>query len=318
MRYEERIIMSKIIDRKVVLITRHTRLQELIQQYQTLAQAKFYIEHLGADFSDYLLENEAYAKSLRMIVEILQDFGRFQLVDRNLVPNYHFNPEDIVVILGQDGLVANTLKYLQGQPVIAVNPEPTRWDGLLLPFTAREIKAILNEVIKNKRTCKSISIAQANLSNGQVLRAVNDFFIGPKTHISALYEIEVDGGSELQSSSGIIVATGLGSTAWIKSIITGSMAIAKANDPTMEWKYKPMPWDSEQLLFAVREPFPSRSSQAERVYGMVSKQQPLKIRSRMAEHGVIFSDGMQNDFLAFNAGVEVVISLSSDQGQLII
>lgn len=314
----EEAIMSMKIERKVVLITRHTRLQELIQRYQTLAQAKFYIEHLGADFSDYLLENEAYAKSLSMIVEVLQDFGRFQLIDRELVPNYHFNPEDIIIILGQDGLVANTLKYLQGQPVIAVNPEPSRWDGLLLPFTAREVKAILSEVIKNKRTCKSITIAQANLSDGQVLRAVNDFFIGPKTHASALYEIEVEGASELQSSSGVIVSTGLGSTAWIKSIITGSMAIAKANDPTIEWKYTPMPWDSQQLIFAVREPFPSRSSQAERVYGKVSHQQPLKIRSRMAEHGVIFSDGMQNDFLAFNAGVEAVISLATDQGQLII
>lgn len=307
-----------MIERKVVLITRHTRLQELIQRYQTLSQAKFYIEHLGADFSDYLLENEAYAKSLRMIVEVLQEFGRFQLIDRELVPNYHFNQEDIIIILGQDGLVANTLKYLQGQPVIAVNPEPSRWDGLLLPFTAREVKAILTEVIKNKRTCKSITIAQANLSDGQVLRAVNDFFIGPKTHISALYEIEVEGASEMQSSSGIIVSTGLGSTAWIKSIITGSMAIAKANDPEVDWEYKPMPWDSQQLLFAVREPFPSRSSQAELVYGKVSHQQPLKVRSRMAEHGVIFSDGMQNDFLAFNAGIEVVISLASDQGQLII
>ena len=35
--------------------------------------------------------------------------------------------EDIVVVVGQDGLVANTLKYLQGQPVIAVNPD--RSDG---------------------------------------------------------------------------------------------------------------------------------------------------------------------------------------------
>lgn len=291
---------------------------ELIQRYQTLAQAKFYIEHLGADFSDYLLENEAYAQSLRQVVEVLQNFGRFQLVDRNLVPNYQFNREDIVMILGQDGLVANTLKYLQGQPVIAVNPEPSRWDGLLLPFVASEVKAILVDIINNKRTYKTISIAQAILSDGQVLRAVNDFFIGPKTHTSALYEIELDGCSELQSSSGVIVSTGLGSTAWIKSIITGSMAIAKANDQVENWKYRPMAWDSKQLLFAVREPFPSRSSQVTIVYGEIGLQQPLKIRSRMAENGVIFSDGMYYDSLAFNAGIETSISLAADQGQLII
>jgi hypothetical protein len=40
-------------DRKVVLVTRRTRLEELVARYHTLAQARFYIEHLGADFSDY-------------------------------------------------------------------------------------------------------------------------------------------------------------------------------------------------------------------------------------------------------------------------
>lgn len=305
-------------DRKIILITRQTRLEELIQRYHTLAQAKFYIEHLGADFSDYLLENEAYSRSLRIIVEILQKWGRYQIVERNLVPNYCFSDEDIIVTLGQDGLVANTLKYLNGQPVIGINPEPSRWDGVLLPFVAADLDNILMDVIKQKRASKTITIAQASLSDGQTLRAVNDFFIGPKTHTSALYEIEAAGKNELQSSSGIIVATGLGSTAWIKSVVIGSMAIAQANVDNIAWQYNPLAWDSQQLIFAVREPFPSRSSQTQIVFGKIDKQQPLKLRSRMAENGVIFSDGMHQDYMEFNAGIEAVISLAADQGQLII
>ena len=62
--------------RNVVLVTRHTRLEELVVRHHTLEQARFYIEHLGADFSDYLRENAAYAKALQVTVETLQAWGR--------------------------------------------------------------------------------------------------------------------------------------------------------------------------------------------------------------------------------------------------
>ena len=71
-------------ERRVVLVTRRTRLDELVARYNTLGQARFYVEHLGADFSDYLRENEAYAASLRVAVQALQAWGRYQLVGRSL------------------------------------------------------------------------------------------------------------------------------------------------------------------------------------------------------------------------------------------
>ena len=221
--------------------------------------------------------------------------------------------------LGQDGLVANTMKYLNGQPLIGVNPEPTRWDGVLLPFEPSALSSVLVEVAEERRTIKTVTMAEARLSDGQTLRAVNDFFIGPKSHTSALYEIELGRQSELQSSSGIIVSTGLGSTAWMKSIVTGSIGIASALQPNGKWgRYRPEPWDSPQLTFAVREPFPSRASKAELVFGHISDQQLLKLRSRMPDNGVIFSDGMESDFLRFTAGIEATIGVAQAQGQLVV
>ena len=49
---------------KIVIVTQKSRLQELLCKYNTKAQAKFYIEHMGADFSDYILEDETYQKAL--------------------------------------------------------------------------------------------------------------------------------------------------------------------------------------------------------------------------------------------------------------
>ena len=157
-------------DRRVVLVTRRTRLDHLIARYNTLGQAKFYVEHLGADFSDYLTESEAYAASLRVTVQALQSWGRYQIVDRSLLANFVFAPSDIVVALGQDGLVANTMKYLEGQPLVGLNPEPSRWDGVLLPFQPADLGAILPGIAADQRDTRSVTMAEARLSDGQVLR----------------------------------------------------------------------------------------------------------------------------------------------------
>ena len=308
--------MSSGKERKVVLVTRRTRLEDLVARYHTLAQARFYIEHLGADFSDYVRENAAYATSLQLAVDALQTWGRYQLIDRGYLPNFVFAPDDIVVALGQDGLVANTMKYLHGQPLVGLNPEPSRWDGVLLPFEAKDLMPVLADVLHDRRPTKAVTMAEARLSDGQTLRAVNDLFIGPRSHTSALYDIELGERRESQSSSGVIVSTGLGSTAWLKSVVTGSLGIAQAIRPGRPVDYEPQPWDTDRLTFAVREPFPTRTSRAELVFGAVTRQQPLKIRSRMPDNGVIFSDGMEADYLRFTAGMEATIGISTVSGRL--
>ena len=306
-----------IHQRKVVLVTRRTRLQDLVARHHTLAQARFYLEHLGADFADYMEEDAAYARSLDHAMNALQHWGRHQVVDRDHLPNFVFAEQDIVVALGQDGLVANTMKYLDGQPLIGLNPEPARWDGLLLPFQPKDLAVVLRDVVAGRRPAKAVTMAQAVLSDGQTLRAVNDLFIGPRSHSSAQYDIRLGDRQECQSSSGVIVSTGLGSTAWLKSVVTGSMGIAQAMNGAATAAYEPQPWDADRLVFAVREPFPSRSSGAALVYGTVSAQCPLQLRSRMPDHGVIFSDGMEADHLRFTAGMEARITVAPTRGQLI-
>jgi len=129
---------------------------------------------------------------------------------------------------------------------------------VLLPFVPSQVGSVLPGVAKDGRSTSLVTMAEATLSDGQVLRGVNDLFIGPKSHTSALYEIEFQGVKEAQSSSGLIVSTGLGSTAWLKSIVTGSVGIAKAIGHGQGDGYEPMPRDTDHLIFAVREPFGSR------------------------------------------------------------
>ncbi len=310
--------MDAATDRKVVLVTRRTRLEELVARYHTLAQARFYIEHLGADFSDYVREHEVYLEARRTTLAALEARGRHQVIERNFLPNFVFGDSDIVVVLGQDGLVANTMKYLDGQPLIGVNPEPARFDGVLLPFQPMDLSRILTEVAKDRRQAQSVTMAEAVLSDGQRLLGVNDLFIGPRTHTSARYEIELGDRKEMQSSSGIIVATGLGSSAWMRSIVTGSLAIADAYGSKVDDAYQAWAWDERMLQFAVREPFPSRTSQTSMVLGRVGENEKLTLRSLMPENGVIFSDGIEADFLGFSSGMVASIGVADRWGRLVV
>jgi NAD kinase len=336
--------MRRLIENKIVLVTRPTRLAELIARFNTASQARFYVEHLGADFSDYQREAENYQTAIKKVSATLETFGRVQMLDRALLPNFLFGPDDIIVVLGQDGLVANTLKYLNGQPVLGVNPDPARWDGQLLPFKVNDLEKIIPEVFRHVRPIKFVTMAKAALNNGQTLYAVNDLFIGPRSHISARYTITFDKQTEVQSSSGVIVSTGLGSTGWLKSLLTGAAGIMQAagtkharemqdelsiGDRTKQSKIPTSPkmrltvhsefdWDADYLRFTVREPFPTRTTATNLVFGRVASDQSLVLVSQMAEHGVIFSDGIEKDFLEFNSGTRAVIEVAEKKGCLVV
>ena len=52
---------------KVVLVTRKTRLETLIERFNSKGQARFYIEHSGGDFGDYELEHDTYNRALSRV-----------------------------------------------------------------------------------------------------------------------------------------------------------------------------------------------------------------------------------------------------------
>lgn len=182
-------------------------------------------------------------------------------------------------------------------------------------------------------------MAKAALNNGQTMYAVNDLFIGPKSHTSARYIIRSGEKSEAQSSSGVIVSTGMGSTGWFKSLLTGAAAITQSagsvrtrqlieplvsKPPSQNQRSKinlnvrtEFAWDANYLFYTVREPFPTHTTGASLVFGRITGQTPLLLSSQMAENGVIFSDGIEKDFLEFNSGTQAVISIAERQGSLV-
>lgn len=301
---------------KIVIVTRKTRLEELIRKYNTIGQVRFYIEHAGQNFEDYERENTIYDRAVKEVMEASEKLARVQIIDREYLPNMIFGEKDVCVAIGQDGLVANTMKYLEGQPLIGINPDPNRYDGILLPYEAGQAMDILKRVLEERYRTKEITMAKATTKDGQSLLAVNDFFVGCQSHTSARYQINWGGKEENQSSSGIIISTGLGATGWYKSVMEEVRAIA-AYFGCGQIPFEKIEWNDRKLSFVVREPFASVSTQAGIVFGAIEGENELRVTSNMTAGGVIFSDGMEEDRLEFQSGNEAVIGIADKMGRLV-
>lgn len=306
---------------RIVVVTRKTALQDLVYRMNSKSQARFYLKQNNISFSDYESGDQQYQRAIQEVRQQLTGKLKLQFLDRELLPTYQFGEHDLVVTLGQDGLVINTAKYLTTQPILALNPDPARIDGVLIPFAYTEARHWLERTLQKQVVIKPISMARASLNDGQTLYAVNDLFIGPRTHGSARYLLEYEGQREQQSSSGLIISTGAGCTGWLRSITTGAWRIAQffgapAGEPPSPEQLA-LGWDSDNLWFSVREPFVSKTSQASLIFGQLQSGQKLTITSQMPDYGVIFSDGIESDFLAFNSGSIAEISLAERQAHLV-
>ncbi|MBI3898144.1 MAG: hypothetical protein HY308_07590 [Gammaproteobacteria bacterium] len=304
---------------KVVIVTRKTLLEELVARFNTTGQAKFYLEHAGQDFAPIEAAHQRYHAALDGVRRLVPSGVKHQVIDRAFLPQFAFGEDDAVITVGPDGLVVNTAKYLESQPIIAVNPDPNEVEGVLLPFTIRELERGLNATILGNARVQAITMAEARLNDGQHLLAFNDLFVGARSHVSARYRIAHGKQTEEHSSSGILISTGAGSTGWLRSVYAGAARIVqgfggKVTPPPNGGRFA---WNEDKLIYAVREPWPSKTTGANIVYGVITRDKPLVLTSRMAENGVIFSDGVEADYLAFTAGLSATIRVAEKKANLV-
>jgi NAD kinase len=274
---------------RAVFVTRETDYELLIARHATRDQARFFLETRGQRIEEVERRHEQFAATLKTARAAPPADWRHALVRRADFDRFLFGPEDVVIAVGQDGLVANVAKYLDGQPVLGVNSAPDLYDGVLMRAPLARLSKILPACVAGDVAAESRTMVEAELDSGARLVALNEIFIGHRSHQSARYRIEADKVAENQSSSGLIVASGTGATGWARSIMEATGA-SVALAPT-----------ERAVAFFVREAFPSVATGTTLRSGKIATG-ALAIASRMNEGGVIFADGIEQDFLAFDWG----------------
>ncbi len=288
-------------------MTRATDYDLLLARHGTRAAVVFFLETRGQSLGAIEDRHFRQASALDRVLRQIPVSWRRSRAQREDLERFVFEPGDTVVVVGQDGLVANVAKYLDGQPVLGVNPDPSVYDGVLVALSAEAVGELLPAAARRLVRTQSRTMVEARLDDGQSLLALNEVFVGHVGHQSARYALRWKGDVERQSSSGVIVTTGTGATGWARSI-AGQRALA----PRL-----PGPTES-RLCFFVREPFPSVSTGATISGGEVDETGTLELTSELNDGGVVFADGIESDGLRFDWGMRLRVSVARKRLELVV
>ena len=290
---------------RVVLVTRETELSALLARHGTRGQVEFYLSSRGQVFEEVETRDRIQRDAVTAAKAMVPPEWSFAEVERSDLNRFLFFPNDIIVALGQDGLVANLAKYLDGQPVIGVTPSSDMGEGVLTPNGLKVLPDLLLRTGVGDVDAEARAMVEAQIAGGDRLLALNELFVGHRSHQSARYELQFGGETEFQSSSGMIVSTGTGLTGWARSIMAATHA---------EFSFGV---EEAKAVFFAREPWPSRMSGDKLRAGIIEPDASLKVLSRINEGGVIFADGIEQDFLGFDWGAQVDVHMADARLRLV-
>jgi len=297
--------MSTLAPRAVV-VTRPTEYERLIVRHGTREQASFFLRQSGRGLDELDARHQKRQRAIEAVSAAVPLRWRRARIDRADLSRFLFGPEDVVVVVGQDGLVANVAKYLRGQPVVGVNPDPSRNDGVLAPHPPEAAADLLAAIARGRAKVEERTMVEARLDDGQRLLALNEVFVGHRTHQSARYRIALGAAEEAHSSSGVIVATGTGATGWARSITRQRNAPPALPSP-----------EARSLVFLVREPFPSVATGTSLEAGTIAEGATLTLRSEMDDEGTLFGDGIEDDRVPIGWGQRVALGVAPERLRLV-
>lgn len=146
---------------RVVVVHRRTELDELVARHGTLGQAAFFLSTRGRSMEDVKGRHEVTTQSLNAVSAAIPSDWRRGRVERADLSRLAFDPEDIVVVVGQDGLVANVAKYLDGQVVVGIDPEPGRNAGVLVRHEPGKAADLLRRAVRANPACDHLTMVTA-------------------------------------------------------------------------------------------------------------------------------------------------------------
>ncbi|GAA4544931.1 NAD(+)/NADH kinase [Streptomyces collinus] len=290
---------------RAVLVHRITEYEELVAHHGTHGQAAFFLASRGRDIGEVAERHERTRRALAEVTSAIPLTWRQARLERADLDRFLFAPEDVVIVVGQDGLVANAAKYLSGQPVLGIDTEPGRNPGVLVRHRPRDTAELLAVA---GASVDELTMVEAVADDTQRLVALNEIYLGAAGHQTARYRLglEGDGGVvEAQASSGVLVGTGTGATGWLRSVWQERGGALRLPAPT-----------ENRLLWFVREAWPSPATGTSLTAGELPA--PARLRLTVeSERLIAFGDGMESDAVELTWGQTVEVGVCRERLRLV-
>jgi NAD kinase len=293
---------------RAVLVHRRTELDELVDHHGTMQQAEFFLKTRGQSIDEVVKRHELDSDAIRQVRSSIPIDWRRGEIERDELRSFAFAPGDVVMVVGQDGLVANVAKYLAGEVVIGFNSDPERNPGVLVSHTPDHAAVLLATAISE--SCESLlehrTMVEVITDDGIRLLALNEVYVGSPSHQSARYRLALpDGSAESQSSSGVLVGTGTGSTGWCRSLWLEHHSAMQLPEP-----------EDEDLVWFVREAWPSPATGVSLTEGLIVSGGAVTISSK-SDGLVVFGDGIESDRIALSWGQSLTVTRAHHQLRLL-
>jgi NAD kinase len=292
---------------RVVVVTRPTEFEALIERHGTVDQAAFFLKSRGRTLDDARKHHEHFGEVLTLLSQSIPVEWRRTRIKRADLARFVFEPDDIVVAVGQDGLVPNVAKYLEDQMIVGINPAPDQYEGVLVRHTIDKARGLLGRVVNGKARIEQRTMVEVTTDDGQRLLALNEAFVGHVGHQSARYRIRYRDQEERHSSSGLIVATGTGATGWARSIQRERAEHVDLPKPT-----------APRLAFMVREAFPSVGLGTSITQGVIDGDESLQIVCEQEAGAAVFGDGIEEDRLEPRWGQLLTIGVAKRRLRIVV
>ncbi|OXY96755.1 NAD(+)/NADH kinase [Streptomyces diastatochromogenes] len=289
---------------RAVLVHRTTEYEELVARHGTHGQAAFFLASRGRDIEEVAERHRRARGALAEVTAAVPLTWRQARVERADLDRFLFAPEDVVVVVGQDGLVANVAKYLTGQPVIGIDTDPGRNPGVLVRHRPQDAVKLLAAA---PVTVDELTMVEAVADDTQRLVALNEIYLGTPGHQTARYRLGLDddgGAVEAQASSGVLVGTGTGATGWLRSVWQERDSRLPLPSPT-----------EDRLVWFVREAWPSPATGTTLVAGELAASASLTVTVE-SDRLIAFGDGIESDALQLTWGQTVRVGVCGQRLRL--
>ncbi|MGW7368870.1 hypothetical protein ACWGI8_36950, partial [Streptomyces sp. NPDC054841] len=158
---------------RAVLVHRTTEYEELLARHGTHGQAEFFLSSRGRSIREVAERHHRARRVLADVAAAVPVQWRQARAERGDLDRFLFAPEDVVVVVGQDGLVANTAKYLSGQPVVGIDTDPGRGLGVLVRHRAADAARLLRAAVGRGAAADELTMVEAVADDTQRLLALN-------------------------------------------------------------------------------------------------------------------------------------------------